>query len=355
MTQPEPLNRDSRSYRQGLVLGLTLAEVFMLLLFVLLLSFGALWKTERQDRKALELKLQSVTGEKPQNIAVLRVLNDALGAAPENKVIAALKMARKDSDIVAVSPPEKQFLEEARKSFADIGKPKIDENWQTLVRAVRTIDAIKESSALASTVKEALPSKSERENLKAILLAGREAAVQKTAEKAPGHNWPPIINLTEAGGYSFARGKADLTDPFRKLLSTKVVPDLLALAKEYDVDTIEVIGHTDEQKIAQRPSNLDSFLLDVLQGKASIDTLVPADNAGLGIARAVAVVQSLKADGRLNAYSILPLSGAQLIDTNDKVTSGGGGDDKQRRRIEIRIRRSHPARAAGAHASTPVR
>lgn len=92
--------------------------------------------------------------------------------------------------------------------------------------------------------------------------------------------------------------------------------------------------------------HLDSDLLDVLQGKANIDTLVPADNAGLGIARAVAVVRALKADGRLNAYSILPLSGAQLIDRDDKVTSGGGGADKQRRRIEIRVRRSHPR---GAH------
>ena len=168
------------------------------------------------------------------------------------------------------------------------------------------------------------------------------------ALRPSGHTWPPIISLSEAKGYSFASGKADLTEPFTKLITSDVIPKLLSLTKEYDVDTIEVIGHTDEQKVTQRNSNLDWFILDVLSNKAKVDVLLPADNAGLGIARAVSVMQALKQDGRLAGYSILPLSGAQLIDTRDKITEGGGGDGRERRRIEIRLRRSNPIEGSSA-------
>src|SRR5215813_10636155 len=64
-------------------------------------------------------------------------------------------------------------------------------------------------------------------------------------------------------------------------------------------------------------------------------------DAGLGLARAVAVVQVLRSDPRLNNYTLLPLSGGQLIGVDDQLTLGGGGDDRERRRIEIRLRRAN--------------
>ena len=54
MTQAETVMRDTRSYRQGLVLGLTMAEVFLLLVFTLLIALAALWNSEKQKRKTLE-------------------------------------------------------------------------------------------------------------------------------------------------------------------------------------------------------------------------------------------------------------------------------------------------------------
>ena len=66
-----------------------------------------------------------------------------------------------------------------------------------------------------------------------------------------------------------------------------------------------------------------------------------ADNAGLGLARALTVVKVLASDARLAAFRILPLSGAQLIDTGDRLTHWDGqGDVRERRRIEIRMRKS---------------
>jgi flagellar motor protein MotB len=101
-----------------------------------------------------------------------------------------------------------------------------------------------------------------------------------------------------------------------------------------------VIGHTDEQAILQRFSNLDTQLIEVTKGKSAIGTLLPADNAGLGLARAVSVAHALSAESELSNFKILPLSGGQLIDTNDTMAQGAGGDVKERRRIEIRLRRS---------------
>lgn len=118
------------------------------------------------------------------------------------------------------------------------------------------------------------------------------------------------------------------------------MPKLLAAGEDFDVDVIEVIGHTDEQAIFQKYSNLDKELLEVAKGTGAISALQPGDNAGLGLARAVSVARALAASGRLGKFRILPLSGGQLIDTNDTVAQGTGGDVRERRRIEIRLRRS---------------
>jgi hypothetical protein len=49
----------------------------------------------------------------------------------------------------------------------------------------------------------------------------------------------------------------------------------------------------------------------------------------------------LQADNRLAPFSILPYSGAQLVDVNDTVSiTGIGADVRERRRIEIRLRKS---------------
>jgi OmpA family len=134
------------------------------------------------------------------------------------------------------------------------------------------------------------------------------------------HDWPPIITLSEADGCFFKTGSAEIDDCLRaKLRDT--VPLLVQRARDYDVDVIEVIGHTDEQPIVQRPSNLDFSLLSVVKGTGFVSTLIPADNAGLGIARAVAVVRALLNDPNMGPYRILPLSGGQLIGTDERLTN----------------------------------
>ena len=71
---------------------------------------------------------------------------------------------------------------------------------------------------------------------------------------------------------------------------------------------IEVVGHTDERPIGMRQySNLDRDLLSVLNNTAGVASLVPADNAGLGLARAVAVVSVLRQSPLLAGYKLIPI------------------------------------------------
>jgi hypothetical protein len=212
-------------------------------------------------------------------------------------------------------------------------------------------DKVASEVALASAI-QALLAERNLANLSpagiaALIDKGREAAklppppppADPNAKK--GHNWPPIINLSEAGGYYFATGSAELTSSFATELRTVVVDKLLEIADAYDVDVIEVIGHTDEQPVNGRASNLDRNLAAVTTGASAPGSLQWADNAGLGLARALSVVERLSADPRLKNFRILPLSAAQLIGTDGRITHWDGhGDVRERRRIEIRMRKS---------------
>jgi flagellar motor protein MotB len=87
-------------------------------------------------------------------------------------------------------------------------------------------------------------------------------------------------------------------------------------------------------------SNLDQALIMASVGRLPIEALHSTDNAGLAMARAVAVVRILRADPRLHGVTVLPLSGAQMIVPVDRAADGTAtGGDQRRRRIEIRLRR----------------
>jgi hypothetical protein len=89
--------------------------------------------------------------------------------------------------------------------------------------------------------------------------------------------------------------------------------------------------------------------LPVLKNDAGVISLVPADNAGLGLARAVAVVSVLRQSPLLTGYKLIPLSGAQLVNTDETLAiSGSPGDIQQRRRIEIRLRKSSSGEPTGS-------
>lgn len=332
------MHEQERAYKLGVVLGLTLAEVVILVVFCLLLLF------------ALSFKLSE------QSAATPRSWQDS----EARRVIDQLETARRPGEswtefwrrvlIVykeATAPPPKapegpSDSEVARKVVVDMdakrGGVALDEFWR------KTWLASQESEKLKEELRKVRDALAQTEARLKECQSRLHACDLKTAR--PGHTWPPIIRLREAEGFTFTVGDARLSKDFEAALANAVIPKILKYVEEYGVDIIEVVGHTDEQPVQGRLSTLDLMLLRFLRGETA-GALVAADNAGLGIARAASVTRFLMNDPRLQQYHILPLSSAQVLDTTGKLADGKNpGDVRERRRIEIRLRRSDTGASA---------
>lgn len=165
-------------------------------------------------------------------------------------------------------------------------------------------------------------------------------AIQLTRDRRPEKD-PPIILMREADGYSFPTGSALLSPEFGRKLNEEVVPKVQETGTAYRATVIEVIGHTDEVplKLGRRlEADLDKTLLPLLlTGKGEP---VAADNAGLGMARAVAVAHLLRKSPLGSRFQIIPMSAGPFQRPDDTAAVGGAAvADEARRRIEIRVRR----------------
>jgi outer membrane protein OmpA-like peptidoglycan-associated protein len=293
-------------YRRGIVLGLTMAETMLLLLFCLMLASAAI--LVRKD-------------------AVIDQLTTAVASAgwrldPKLPSELAERLALLEIDAAEVQPLQEILDEHQQQKSA--GQP--SEFWRELRQAAQIVREMNLRQLSEDDVEEAFS-----------LLEKSRSARSGTGK---GHEWPPIIRLSEADGYSFDVGSAQLSPKFENVLETRIVDRLAEMMQQYDVDVIEVIGHTDEQRVRLPMPNFDDEALPVTRGEAPITGLVPADNASLGLARAIAVTNVLRSKDRLANVTILPLSGGQLIMPGDRISDGSeSGDVAERRRIEIRLRR----------------
>jgi outer membrane protein OmpA-like peptidoglycan-associated protein len=343
------IGRQTASYRQGLVLGLTMAEIMLLLVFCLLIAVGVSLAGERAKRDDALLRLKKVETAAAANEAVIRtirrntrlseLLDRTAKSASPREIDDFWRKLVESNDVVAK-------MERQGVPLAALEEGNYAAKLQELISEGIDPDKIARGVALAAAIDAVIADK-KLGNLtpqEIAVLLDKGLAAPKPAddgEAKKGHNWPPIINLSEAGGYYFATGSAELTPNFATELRTVVVDRLLEIADSYDVDVIEVIGHTDEQAVNSRVSNLDRALSSVTSGGSGAGILQWADNAGLGLARSLSVVERLSADPRLRSFRILPLSAAQLIGIDGRLTRfDGHGDVRERRRIEIRMRKS---------------
>jgi flagellar motor protein MotB len=344
------IGRQSASYRQGLVLGLTMAEIMLLLVFCLLIAVGVALSNERAQRDEALTRLKKVETAAASDAAVIDTLrrNSRLAELIDRTVRSTSRREidefwRKlveSNDVVSKMQRQGVSLAALQQEGTTLAK------LQQLIAKGIDPDKVAQDVAFASAVDAAIADKGlghlTPQEIAALAEKGLAASKPPDdANRKNGHTWPPIINLSEAGGYFFATGSAELTPNFATALRSLVVDRLLDIAQEFDVDVIEVIGHTDEQAVASRSSNLDRNLASVTLGTSGPEVLQWGDNAGLGLARALAVVELLSGDTRLRSFRILPLSAAQLIGIDGRITRWDGlGNVQERRRIEIRMRKS---------------
>jgi flagellar motor protein MotB len=340
------IGRQTASYRQGLVLGLTMAEIMLLLVFCLLIAVGVALSSERAKRDDALARLKKVETAAASNAALVDAIkrNSRLTELLDRN--ARVTSQRDIDEFWRKLVESNDIVSRMERQGVPLAALKEDSDYaaklQELIAKGIDPDKVARGAALAAAIDAAVPQHLTPQQIAALVEKGLSASkAPDDSNKKNGHNWPPIINLSEAGGYFFATGSAELTPNFAAALRTVVVERLLEIADQFDVDVIEVIGHTDEQPVTSKPSNLDRSLPSVMLGGSSPDMLQWGDNAGLGLARALAVVELLSNNFRLRNFSILPLSAAQLIGIDGRITHWDGqGDVRERRRIEIRMRKS---------------
>ncbi|CEJ48433.1 OmpA family protein [Umezakia ovalisporum] len=154
---------------------------------------------------------------------------------------------------------------------------------------------------------------------------------------------PPIILIPDDPNHRFDSGSAKINPRFYNYIVTKILPEIERASKQYNVDIIEVIGHTDGQPNGSIASNLDLYLESVARGGLELEKLQAGSNADLGLMRALAVVQQLRniqvKEKKLPGLSFRAYSAAQLILPSGEFAVMARQEDQRRRRIEIRFTR----------------
>lgn len=289
MTQPD--FRQDKVYRRGLVLGLTIAEVMILLMFILLMALAAALARKDDQIRALD---KGGAGR------LLQELQRAYPDTPQTDYFKELRLALQARELLEQTTPES--LRDTLLQDAEIGREAREE---------------------AARIGASNPA---------------EWALERIGRGRGRHEGLPFFSLSEVDGFYFDSGKATLRPEFERSLRSHIIPRLIAMVRQYDIRIVEVIGHTDEVPMSGA-SNLDQLLISASGGTTEIAALQSTDNAGLAIARAVSVVRVLRSDPRLRGVTILPLSGAQMIMPVDRLADGSArGDDQSRRRIDIRLR-----------------
>src|SRR5690606_2269192 len=117
--------RQTSSYRQGLVLGLTMAEVVLLLVFCLLLGMSTFARKEQVAREAAESLLRK---EQEQG--------------------------RADRDFVRAIKRNPDLYERLTKATSTGNPNAIDEFWRELVESHAVISSVREGGALPKDIRE---------------------------------------------------------------------------------------------------------------------------------------------------------------------------------------------------------
>lgn len=355
--------------RRGVLLGLTMAEAMLLLIFCLLLYIGVKEKTtlntEGFDQPTVIEEEDKIKGEKAvarlleidndkTKIITIEEFDDLTDAAQKiNEVVegdAIMVPNLTENDAIVVPIEEFDDVTDAVQRINDIRD--LAEGKVFVV----PIEEFDDLTDVAQKIKDVTDGKSTIIDKKFIASTLEKLAKLEKENLSP--KWPPIIYLPEAKDYRFDSGSSVLTQSFKDKLKTIIKDKIIETLNEYDANIIEIIGHTDEEPMGgmHDATNLDHYIFDYLHKRTaqsnnflgrdgdvpSIEndgSLLANDNAGLGYARAVTVMKVLSEIPELKKYTILPYSAASLILPDDTLSEGASfTPNSERRRIEIRVR-----------------
>jgi len=165
---------------------------------------------------------------------------------------------------------------------------------------------------------------------------------------------PPIIKIGEdTKEYRFATASAEMSSDFKQGLNAHEFQVLAneILRRNVDdvlkVDTIEIIGHTDGQRMKNTDGNLDTQLPAYLSNTdADVRKLSAGSNNDLGLLRSLSVrrawndfVSGHPDKTRLSSVAVRCYSAGQTVPENgqtDRIESYQQIDEKSRR-IEVRL------------------
>lgn len=153
---------------------------------------------------------------------------------------------------------------------------------------------------------------------------------------------PPLIRLTETdSSFRFPTGSYGLSQDFLDALDEKYATEIKPTIKAFDVNVVEVIGHTDGQTNPRGASNLDRRLQTVAP-QGGFTGFQAGSNADLGLLRAMAVGQYLQVRFEQDQLPvrIRPYSASSLLDPQGNFNPAPAVSDSTRRRIELRFTRS---------------
>lgn len=168
-----------------------------------------------------------------------------------------------------------------------------------------------------------------------------QSKIEVTAIQTP-KTPPPILVIEDEGAYRFASGSAEIPPIMNTYIQNKIVPEIERNTQEYQINVVEIIGHTDGQGNGNAASNLDQNLEKVANANIPVSQLKAGSNADLGLMRALAVVRvlhDLQAKGQLKGLKFRAYSAAQLILPDGNFATTNRQPDATRRRIEIRFTR----------------
>lgn len=335
------INQDTDAYRRGVVLGLTMAEVLLLLVFCLLIATAVVLKRNQNRLEELQeqIALQNTVIEEQRDRIEINDSKVLISEELTRQLTKSINIKDDWRKLMSSQTLLKRLQQEGLEADVLIANSRVLKELQPIWEGLDTSAEIFEAMELS----ERFNTETAMRGLegKPITEVTRLASIGLDSETSVSgeHDWPPIISLSEAEEYTFVSGSAELSSSFEQQLEG-IGQQVYETVQQYEANIVEVIGHTDERTLSSNISNLDQKLSDALNGNFPIDSLVAADNTGLGMARAVSVARVLKADPRLQNVVVLPLSGGQLILPGDQLSTGKNpGDVKSRRRIEIRVRR----------------